>query len=43
MFLSRIGVGVYSAEAGAESESEISDSVHLWNIVGLSVEQIGDF
>jgi len=24
------GVGVYSAEAGAESESKISDSVHLW-------------
>jgi len=23
------GVGVYSAEAGAESESNISDSVHL--------------
>jgi len=29
MFLSRSGVGVYSAEAGAESESKISDSVHL--------------
>ena len=25
----RSGVGVYSAEAGAESEPKISDSVHL--------------
>jgi len=31
MFQSRSGVGVYSAEAGAQSESKIfSDSVHLW-------------
>ena len=27
----RRGVGVYSSEAGAESESKVSDSVHLWN------------
>jgi len=25
-------VGVYSAEAGAESESKISNSVHLWQL-----------
>jgi len=30
MFRSRSGVGVYSAKAGAVSESKISDSVHLW-------------
>jgi len=29
MFWSQSGVGVYSAEAGADSESKISDSVHL--------------
>jgi len=28
-----VGVGVYSAEAGVESESKISDSVHLWSMV----------
>jgi len=31
--LFRSGVGVYSAEAGVESESKISDSVHLWRLL----------
>jgi len=30
MFRSQSGDGVYSAEAAAESESKISDSVHIW-------------
>jgi len=30
MCWSRSGVGVYAAEGGAESESKISESVHLW-------------
>jgi len=33
MFRSRSGVRVYSAEAGAESESKISESVHLWHTI----------
>jgi len=33
----RSGVGVYSAEAGAELESKISDSVHLWKMVSNMV------
>ena len=35
----RSGVGVYSAEAGAESESIISDSVHLY--IGLDMDWTG--
>jgi len=31
----RNGVVVYSAEAGAESETKISNSVHLWQEVFL--------
>jgi len=35
MFRSQSGVGVYSA--GAESESKISDSVHLWYLELIEV------
>ena len=31
------GVGVYSAEAGVESESKLSDYVHLWCVLETTV------
>jgi len=37
MFRSRSAVGGYSAKAGAESESKISDSVHIWYLEPIEV------
>jgi len=38
MFRSCSGVGVCSAEAGVESESKISDSVHLCSLDSSSLK-----